>query len=97
MIRRPPRSTLFPYTTLFRSRADLARGVQEAIVETLTAKALRALEYTGLTVLVVSGGVSANRALRERLTAAAGSHGARGYYPRNQVSTCIAAKNSMRG
>src|SRR2546422_4208953 len=25
MIRRPPRSTLFPYTTLFRSRLDLAR------------------------------------------------------------------------
>src|SRR5256885_7228145 len=24
MIRRPPRSTLFPYTTLFRSRANLA-------------------------------------------------------------------------
>src|SRR2546422_8513336 len=24
MIRRPPRSTLFPYTTLFRSRADVA-------------------------------------------------------------------------
>src|SRR3712207_9364665 len=23
MMRRPPRSTLFPYTTLFRSRADL--------------------------------------------------------------------------
>src|SRR2546430_12508888 len=23
MIRRPPRSTLFPYTTLFRSRSDL--------------------------------------------------------------------------
>src|SRR2546421_5908968 len=27
MIRRPPRSTLFPYTTLFRSRADAARPV----------------------------------------------------------------------
>src|SRR5258708_39830716 len=25
MIRRPPRSTLFPYTTLFRSRADRQR------------------------------------------------------------------------
>src|SRR5256885_15439583 len=25
MIRRPPRSTLFPYTTLFRSRPDLCR------------------------------------------------------------------------
>src|SRR3989441_9006945 len=26
MIRRPPRSTLFPYTTLFRSRAGIERG-----------------------------------------------------------------------
>src|SRR3712207_8367494 len=26
MIRRPPRSTLFPYTTLFRSQGYLARG-----------------------------------------------------------------------
>src|SRR3712207_7351881 len=26
MIRRPPRSTLFPYTTLFRSERGLARG-----------------------------------------------------------------------
>src|SRR5687768_18175151 len=26
MIRRPPRSTLFPYTTLFRSRAQLLGG-----------------------------------------------------------------------
>src|SRR3712207_7194676 len=30
MIRRPPRSTLFPYTTLFRSRADAARQVNRA-------------------------------------------------------------------
>src|SRR2546426_5010485 len=31
MIRRPPRSTLFPYTTLFRSRlAHLAEGATEA-------------------------------------------------------------------
>src|SRR2546427_9890252 len=28
MIRRPPRSTLFPYTTLFRSRVGDARGDQ---------------------------------------------------------------------
>src|SRR5256885_8513241 len=26
MIRRPPRSTLFPYTTLFRSRSGAGRG-----------------------------------------------------------------------
>src|SRR2546430_17649583 len=30
MIRRPPRSTLFPYTTLFRSRNGRADGVEEA-------------------------------------------------------------------
>src|SRR5256885_11763522 len=31
MIRRPPRSTLFPYTTLFRSRAhDVAAAVRKA-------------------------------------------------------------------
>src|SRR3712207_8250274 len=28
MIRRPPRSTLFPYTTLFRSEAALAAGAR---------------------------------------------------------------------
>src|SRR5256886_8115224 len=30
MIRRPPRSTLFPYTTLFRSRARAARAEPHA-------------------------------------------------------------------
>src|SRR5437016_7017329 len=28
MIRRPPRSTLFPYTTLFRSLAEVGEGVE---------------------------------------------------------------------
>src|SRR3712207_7720243 len=29
MIRRPPRSTLFPYTTLFRSHGDAGEGAEE--------------------------------------------------------------------
>src|SRR5256885_12802415 len=33
MIRRPPRSTLFPYTTLFRSRWRLARGELDLVVD----------------------------------------------------------------
>src|SRR2546430_6058444 len=34
MIRRPPRSTLFPYTTLFRSAPDhRGKGVGKALVE----------------------------------------------------------------
>src|SRR2546430_3958199 len=32
MIRRPPRSTLFPYTTLFRSEAGLREGDGQAAV-----------------------------------------------------------------
>src|SRR5256885_7434717 len=32
MIRRPPRSTLFPYTTLFRSDAVLAREIETAVL-----------------------------------------------------------------
>ena len=78
-------------------RADVARAVQEAIVETLIAKALRALEYTGLTALVVSGGVSANQLLRERLSAAAARAGARVYYPRIEFSTDNAAMIAVAG
>ncbi len=78
-------------------RADVARGVEEAIVAVLIAKALRALEYTGLGVLVVSGGVSANRALREQLTAAAEREGVRVYYPRIEFSTDNAAMIAMAG
>src|SRR2546422_11604262 len=32
MIRRPPRSTLFPYTTLFRSAVDRTRGQPQRVV-----------------------------------------------------------------
>src|SRR5438874_3778013 len=33
MLRRPPRSTLFPYTTLFRSLLNVAIQVQEQIAD----------------------------------------------------------------
>jgi N6-L-threonylcarbamoyladenine synthase len=78
-------------------RADVAHGVQEAIVETLIAKTLRALEQTGLGALVVSGGVSANQLLRARLTAAAAAKGARVYYPRIEFSTDNAAMIAVAG
>src|SRR3712207_8775581 len=38
MIRRPPRSTLFPYTTLFRSLQDDEPGETEDLVERLMGK-----------------------------------------------------------
>src|SRR5690554_7605026 len=33
MIRRPPRSTLFPYTTLFRSHGDKSQNIRLKILE----------------------------------------------------------------
>jgi N6-L-threonylcarbamoyladenine synthase len=78
-------------------KADVAEGVQLSIVETLTAKALRALEATGLDALVVSGGVSANRSLREKLAEAARRQGARVYYPRIEFCTDNAAMIAVAG
>ncbi|HEY2590743.1 MAG TPA: tRNA (adenosine(37)-N6)-threonylcarbamoyltransferase complex transferase subunit TsaD, partial [Steroidobacteraceae bacterium] len=70
-----------------RVKADIAWAVQDAIVETLTAKAVRALEGTGLDALVVCGGVGANLRLRERLAEALRARGARVYHPRLEFCT----------
>src|SRR2546425_7426019 len=46
MIRRPPRSTLFPYTTLFRSiHQHPELGFEETRTANLVADRLRALDY----------------------------------------------------
>ena len=52
-----------------QTRADIARGFEDAVVETLAIKCERALRQTGARTLVVAGGVGANRRLRERLQA----------------------------
>src|SRR3712207_8475188 len=68
MIRRPPRSTLFPYTTLFRS-------YEAAVVEALSRKLLQAAELYYAPALVVVGGVAANASLRRRLKMECERHG----------------------
>jgi N6-L-threonylcarbamoyladenine synthase len=70
-----------------QARADLARAVEEAITDVLTAKSAAALEQTGLTRVVVAGGVSANHRLRARLDAACAKRGARVYYPELALCT----------
>jgi N6-L-threonylcarbamoyladenine synthase len=80
-----------------QARRDIACAVQEAIVGTLVAKALRALEATLLDVLVVSGGVGANQALRGAMAAALAARGARVYYPRPELCTDNAAMIAAAG
>lgn len=51
--------------TLDEERAHVAAGFQAAAIDLLVSKAERALEATGSRKLLVTGGVSANRALRD--------------------------------
>lgn len=66
---------------------DIAAGFQQAIVDTLVIKARRALKETGLTSLVVSGGVSANQLLREELALMANELNIKLYFPRPAFCT----------
>jgi len=67
--------------------ADVARAFQDAIVEVLVAKCALAMERTGLTRLVVAGGVGANQQLRTGLDASARSRGFDVYYPEAELCT----------
>ena len=50
------------------AKAEIAAAFQCAVVETLAIKCRRAVEQTGINRVVLSGGVAANRALREKLS-----------------------------
>lgn len=50
-----------------QAKADLAASFQQAVVDTLVIKCERAIAETGARALVMSGGVSANRLLRQTL------------------------------
>ena len=78
-------------------RADIARGVQDAIVDTLAGKTARALDETDLGHLVVAGGVSANRALRAALEQAAARRRVEIYFPRFEFCTDNAAMIAVAG
>ena len=54
-----------------QTKADIARAFQDAVVETLVMKCRRAFQATGLSRLVVAGGVGANLSLRHALHAMA--------------------------
>ncbi len=68
-------------------RADIALAFQTAVVETLIAKCLRAVEQTAIPRLVVAGGVGANRELRTRLARSIEEQGGEVYFPRPEFCT----------
>ena len=50
-----------------QTKADIAAAFEEAVVDTLAIKCRRALQHTRFKQLVIAGGVSANKRLREKL------------------------------
>ncbi|MBV8329444.1 MAG: tRNA (adenosine(37)-N6)-threonylcarbamoyltransferase complex transferase subunit TsaD [Verrucomicrobia bacterium] len=56
-------------------RADLCASFQEAVVEVLVRKTVGAAKYCGVSLITVSGGVSANSRLRSKMTGAASAAG----------------------
>lgn len=70
-----------------QTRADIASAFQVAAVETLVEKCRRALREVALKQLIVAGGVSANKALREALRSLGEEAGVKVYFPRMEFCT----------
>ena len=70
-----------------QSKADIAYAFQEAVVDTLAIKCKRALKQTGLKRLVIAGGVSANKQLRQTLAEMMQQLGGEVFYPQPQFCT----------
>ena len=79
------------------ARADIASAFQAAVVDTFIIKCKRALEQTGLARLVIAGGVSANKMLRERLEKMGKDLNVEIYYPRIEFCTDNAAMVAYAG
>ncbi|MEJ1250310.1 tRNA (adenosine(37)-N6)-threonylcarbamoyltransferase complex transferase subunit TsaD [Denitratimonas tolerans] len=80
-----------------QTRADIARGFEEAVTETLAIKCERALVQTGRGALVVAGGVGANRRLRERLAELAERRRVQVCFPRLEFCTDNGAMIAFAG
>ena len=80
-----------------QTRADIARAFEEAVVDTLVIKCRRALRETGHRRLILAGGVSANRRLRERMDAAIAAEGGETFYPRPVFCTDNGAMIAFAG
>ena len=79
------------------AKADIARGFEEAIVDTLVIKCRRALQASGARRLVIAGGVGANHRLRAQLAAAAEREDFRVYFPRLEFCTDNGAMIALAG
>ena len=79
------------------TRADIARGFEDAVVDTLAIKCERALRECGSNILVVAGGVGANKRLRAKLTTTCEKLRGQVYFPRPEFCTDNGAMIAFAG
>jgi len=79
------------------TRADIAAGFQQAVVDTLVIKCRRAMQHTRAQQLVIAGGVGANLSLRETMQKAGKKHGWKVTYPRLEFCTDNGAMIAFAG
>lgn len=77
--------------------ADIALAFQEAVVDILAEKSLSALVQSGLSQLVVAGGVGANTQLRKRLVRETTAIGATAFFPEIEFCTDNGAMIAFAG
>ncbi|WP_266180558.1 tRNA (adenosine(37)-N6)-threonylcarbamoyltransferase complex transferase subunit TsaD [Dyella humicola] len=80
-----------------QTRADIARGFEEAIVDTMIIKCRRALQASGAKRLVIAGGVGANKRLRAELATVGDKEGFKVYFPRLDFCTDNGAMIALAG
>jgi len=80
-----------------QDKSDIALAFQTAVVETIRIKCQRAINQTGLTRLVLAGGVSANTELRGRLEELGKKHRVNIYYPELKLCTDNGAMIAFAG
>ncbi|MDD3267008.1 MAG: tRNA (adenosine(37)-N6)-threonylcarbamoyltransferase complex transferase subunit TsaD [Burkholderiales bacterium] len=77
--------------------ADIAKSIEESITDVLVKKSLLAIEQTGIKQLVISGGVSANKTLRNKFDNLAKKHGFKVFYPPLKLCTDNGAMIALVG
>lgn len=80
-----------------QGRANIARAFVDAVVDVLASKCLAALRITGLTTLVVAGGVGANTQLRARLQREVRAIGGEVFFPPLHLCTDNGAMIALAG
>jgi N6-L-threonylcarbamoyladenine synthase len=78
-------------------KEDIAASFQEAVIDVLAQKFMRAAEREGVDSLVLAGGVACNKALRQRLTEETDARGMNLFYPRPAYCTDNGAMIALAG